>query len=163
MSNHATDAYTHKRGPDALYWRAYTEMRAAHARLHSFEQQVDAPSGNEDIEWACAESLAKLGPIMREVQDAKGMCVNAIEQALEFAGALLLGMRALTLVLRTPSADWRAQIRTDDVDFPADGAIGWLLSLLDELAADGAAERWMSEDARGLLPGGICGAQDDSA
>lgn len=149
------------RAPDALYWRAYTEMRAAYARIYPF-QQMDPPFEHEDVEWACAESLAKLGPIMQEVQDAKGTCRNAIERALELAGALLLGMRSLALVLRSPDADWRGEIHTDDVDFPADDGIGWLLMLLDELASEGVVERWMSEDERGLEPGGICGAEGGS-
>lgn len=153
---------TRKRAPDALYWRTYTEMRAAYARIHPF-QQMDPPFEHEDVEWACAESLSKLGPIMQEVQDGKGVSRNALERALELAGALLLGMRALALVLRDPSADWRGEIRTGDVDFPADYGIGWLHMLLDELASETAVERWMSEDERGLLPGGICGAEDGSA
>lgn len=156
------DEDTRKRPPDSLYWRAYTEIRAAYARIQPFEQ-ADPPFEHGDVEWACAESLSKLGPIMQEVQDEKGMSRNALERALELAGALLLGMRALALVLRDPSADWRGEIRTGDVDFPADYGIGWLHMLLDELASETAVERWMTEDERGLLPRGICGAEDGSA
>lgn len=144
------DEDTLKRAPEALCWRAFAAMRTAHARIEPFEQaeSVFAP---DDVEWAAAIGLDEVKAVIRAVEDAQGTWRATLEEANEKAAALLTGMRAIALVMRNPLADNRREISSEDPEkrFNATAAIGYLLRLLDELASEGAAERWMSEDARG--------------
>lgn len=90
---------------------------------------------------------------MRAIQDlAPGHCRVAVEGATERAGALLLGMRAIALVLASPLADRRGEISTENADLPTHSAIGFLLALLDELTPDDAPVQWMRDDDRRRLP-----------
>lgn len=145
---------TFKRAPDALYWRAWEAIRAAHGRLQQYEE-TRSPFEPDDVELAAAEGLAKLATILKAIENQHGTCRIAVEGATEKALALLTGMRAIALVMRNPLADSRGEISDSDPDkrFEATAAVGFLLLLLHELATEDAPERWMSEDARGLLPG----------
>ncbi|MGH7578411.1 MAG: hypothetical protein ACREM1_25260, partial [Longimicrobiales bacterium] len=144
------DEDTPRRAPEGLYWRAFAAMKTAHARIQAYEE-AESSFAPDDVEWAAAIGLDEVNAAIQAVEAARGTWRMTLEEANEKAAALLMGMRAIALVMRNPLADNRREISDEDREkrFNVTSAIGYLLRLLDELASDGAAERWMSDDARG--------------